>query len=220
MKIELIPVLEIEHYSDDLPLPSKSPFWQYPNLWDDYRNESLATIGFMDMPKAFSEGSSYYELSSLSDDHLSVLFMRAVEEMDDPDFESDEAPLLQGGVVLLINDLPIFYPQCCCSLADLDSWEELTKDAPQFFYHGHPSPSFNIKKTTIELDFIEHGFGSENFVPPVPTEKIELDKTVLKNAIAIVKEKLRVFEERLMRVNQEKQLGIKNIDKALKLNYR
>jgi hypothetical protein len=214
MKIELIPVLEIVFYNEDVPSPQDAtPYWEHVEIWDNFYEKQHVSAGLTDKLTAHSKGIPYYALSSISDDNLAVFILRGTEDMTEVDFDHDEAPLFQGGYVLRVNDEDISFPQCCCSLNDISAYQELVTDAPCDFYQGHPSPMVQKEKNKIILDFKEEQHG-ESFYPPVKTDKITLDKEALKAAIEVAIQQVNAFSARLERVNDEKKLGIKNIDKA------
>jgi hypothetical protein len=55
----------------------------------------------------------------------------------------------------------------------------------------------------------------EPFQPTPPTSIFTVDRGELTKAVAIVKEELRVFAQRLQKINEESDLNIKGIDNVL-----
>ena len=65
MKIELIPVVEIGYNNQGVTEPDKYPYWQYPNIWNDYNQRSYQRAGFKDKLKPYVDGSSIYKLTDI-----------------------------------------------------------------------------------------------------------------------------------------------------------
>jgi hypothetical protein len=215
MTIQLIPVIEITNYGQDIPLPNKSPCWDYPDLWNDFHEKCHKKVGFKDVLKPYAQGNSFYELSEISEGNLTKLVLDATEEMRNNQYDSDFVISFNGGCVLKIDDEDLYFPQCCCDLSDIQAWEQLIIDEPSSFYHGHPSPSVLKQKDTIVFDFVNHSFATEVFSPLIKVNSLEISKNELKQAVEEAKIKLNVFAERVKKVNKAEQLNIEDIDKLL-----
>jgi hypothetical protein len=210
MTLELIPVMEIGYNNQDLALPDKYPYWEYPEAWDIYNSECYNKAGFIDDFKPYLAGSSFYRLSEITNKNLRKLTIDHTQEMRDGKYEREQACAFFGGYVLRIDKKDKYFPQCCGDLSDIQYWENLAKGKESSFYSGHPQPRVKIKGDRIDFDFTVDEF--EEHFAPTPTENIvHFDIPSLKNAIETAKTELHVFEKRLDKINYEEKLSIDNI---------
>ena len=210
MTVELIPVIEIGYNNQDVPTPDKYPYWNYPELWDKYNNESYKKAGFIDDLKPYLAGSSFYRLSEITDNNLKKLVTDHTQELRDGKYESEQASALFGGYVLRIDGQDKYFPQCCGDLADLQYWKNLASGKEKGFYAGHPEPEVKIQGDKITFDFIV-GELDEHFAPTPNENIVHFDIPSLRKAIEIVKTELDKFEHRLEKINQDEELNIDNI---------
>ena len=214
MTVQLIPVIEIGYNNQDVPVPDKYPFWEFPKLWDKYNSDSYKKAGFIDDLKPCLAGSSFYWLSEITDRNLTKLTIDHTQEMRDGKYGRDQACAFFGGYVLRINEQDKYFPQCCGDLADLHYWENIAKGNEQALYAGHPRPQVKIQGDRIIFDFSVGEF-DEHFVPTPAEEIIEFDIPSLEKAIKTTKIELFAFEQRLNRINKDEKLNIENISGLL-----
>lgn len=210
MTVELIPVIEIGYNNQDVPTPGKYPYWNYPELWDKYNNESYKKAGFIDDLEPYLAGSSFYRLSEITDNNLKKLVTDHTQELRDGKYEREQASALFGGYVLRIDGQDKYFPQCCGDLADLQYWENLASGKEKGFYAGHPEPEVKVQGDKITFDFTVGEF-NEHFAPTPSENIVQFDIPSLRKAIEIVKTELYKFEQRLEKINQDEKLNIDNI---------
>jgi hypothetical protein len=214
MTIELIPLIEIGYNNQDIMTPDKSPYWEYPELWDKYNADNYKKAGFKDELKPYLAGSSFYRLSEITDNNLTKLVTDHTQEMREGTYEREQASAFFGGYVLRIDRQDKYFPQCCGDLADIRYWENLAKGKESGFYAGHPAPQVKIIDDTITFDFTVGEF-DEHFSPTPKENIVHFDIPSLREAIETVKNELETFELRLQKINRDKILDIDNIGELL-----
>lgn len=207
MTIELIPVIEIGYNNQDVKVPDKYPYWQHSALWDNYHDESYHKVGFIDELKPYLSGSSFYRLTDISDDNLKKLTVDHTQEL------KEQSCAFFGGYVLRVGGQDKLFPQCCGLLADINFWDKISK-GQNSYYEGHPAPQISFQENSITFDLTTNEF-DEHFQPTPPTLNFKVDRTELAKAIEKVKEELKVFGQRLQKINEEQNLGINSIDNVL-----
>ncbi|MFN8713857.1 MAG: hypothetical protein ACK5Z2_13505 [Bacteroidota bacterium] len=220
MKVELIPVIEITNYGQDVKTPENGPYWEYTDEWENFRYQSSLKAGFSEGLKPYSKATSFYRISELTDaDILKSIEKEIVrQQTEEKKGVDDLVCAYSGGYVLRIDEEDIYFPQCCCGLDDLADWEGLLNEDAADFSIGHPYPHVIQKQGKICFDFANAPL-REGFVPPVVYSSIEVEKTALEHAIREAKKELDVFAERLKDINRNENLGITEIDKRLILGY-
>lgn len=214
MIIELIPVIEIGYNNQDVPTPSKYPYWENPELWDKYNSDCYLKAGFKDEFKPYLAGSSFYRLADITDSNLTKLVIEHTQDLRDGKYGREQASAFFGGYVLCIDGQDKYFPQCCGDLEDLKYWEEIATGKEPGFQSGHPEPQVKIHGNNVTFDFTVNEF-DEHFAP-IPNENmVQFDITSLKKAIGTVKTELGTFEQRLEKINQNEKLKIENIGKLL-----
>ncbi|WP_294252273.1 hypothetical protein [uncultured Chryseobacterium sp.] len=216
MKIELISVIEIENYIEEIPFPQSGPYWEFADEWEEYHLLTNAKAGFSKDLKPYSTGSSFYRISDISDaDLLRVIQKEIDRQKDDDNSEIVElACPLMGGFVLNINESDIYYPQCCGDLSAIECWNDLLADGDSYFYMGHPSPRIIKTEKTILLDFLNSEI-QEHYVPPIKEDQIEIDTDALRIALEKVNQELHHFVERLVKINETQNLNILGMERIL-----
>lgn len=145
MKVELIPALEIpvppESRKKAGSRPAKS-FAQNPDAWDKFQQKQLAAAGFNDYSRIIRGKNFVYvdewtlvDLKNLILTHLMPNDVLVVVEKSCAFF---------GGYILIIDDVPVMVPQCCSTLADITSWQDLLNPeftSGPFCTEGHPCPT-------------------------------------------------------------------------------
>lgn len=210
MNVELIPVVEMGYYNQDIAALPKGPYWIYPAQWDKYNAECYKKAGFIDDVKPYLTGSSFYRLPEISNNNLTKLVKDHTEGMRNGKYDREQASPFSGGYVLRIDGQDKYFPQCCGDLSDIQYWEKLAKRKVKGFYQGHPEPQIEISGEQITLDFTVGEF-DEHFAPTPPENKVQLDIPSLKKAIESAKSELYVFEQRLAKINEHEKLNIKDI---------
>jgi len=206
MTLELIPVIEIGYNNQGIAVPNAYPYWDNPEIWDKYHEESYQKAGFKDKIKPYLKGSSFYRLADISDKNLKKLTIDHTQEL------KEQSCSFFGGYVLKINGQDKLFPQCCGLLADIDFWDKIS-NGQESYYEGHPAPRVDFKVSKVILDLAVE-INNESF-EPLTDKKIILEKEELKQAVRMVKEELKIFAERLEKINTEEKLGISNIDNVL-----
>jgi hypothetical protein len=209
MKIELIPVIEIGYNNQGVTEPEKFPYWQYPDIWDTYNEQSYQRAGFKDELNPYVGGSSIYKLTAISDNNLTKLTVDHTQELRDGKYERQQASAFFGGYILRIDGRDAYFPQCCGDLSDINYWERLA-DGQAPYYNGHPAPYIKFEDMNAILDFSVDKF-DEPFQPMPIAPFLSVDKSELKKAVEKAKLELQVFEERLNQINKIKNLNIENI---------
>ena len=214
MTLELIPVIEIGYNNQDVPAPDKYPYWEYPKLWDKYNSDSYKKAGFKDELKPYLAGSSFYRLSEITDGNLAKLVIDHTQAMRDGKYGREQASAFFGGYVLRFDGQDKYFPQCCGDLTDINYWENLAQGKESGFYAGHPEPQVKIQGDKITFDFTVGEF-DEHFAPTPKDNLVNFDIPSLTKAIQTVKEELKIFEQRLEKINQDEKLNIDNIGELL-----
>jgi hypothetical protein len=144
MIIELIPVLEIPIMArrrlQEIQRPPAT-FQQNPIEWDEYQRQLLVTAGFSDYQRVI-QGCSFVRADQWGLTDLRMLVQNHLAGDKEP-IPIKESCALFGGCVLVVDDVPVLVPQCCSTIADFASWEEIL--TPQFTsgpfcLEGHPGP--------------------------------------------------------------------------------
>lgn len=208
MEINLIPVIEITRWSDNIPLPNESPFWEYPDIYDIYNEACLAEAGFPDKMTPYLKGSSFYRLTEVSDANLLLQIGQRTEG-----YEPEEVCPFDGGYVLNIDGEDRLFPQCCGDLEDIQYWQNIVEGKKEF-WQGHPGPVLSFHGNSIRFD-LTTGEYDETFVPIPVLNIFEVDRQALSKAVERAKEELTVFARRLVAINEKEGLNIDGIDELL-----
>ncbi|WP_336734915.1 hypothetical protein [Chryseobacterium sp. VD8] len=214
MKIELIPVIEVSNYDEDLEMPSGS-YLEFPDEWERYNISANVKAGFSESFRAYFKSSFFYRITEISDADLLKIIHREIEiqQTEENRGIDDLACSMSGGYILKINDVDTYFPQCCGRLKHITEWEDLVSDeGNSCFYTGHPSPKVEIQQHKITFDFL-HSMPPESYAYPVSEDQIEVDKESLKTAVDNAKKELQYFSQQLIRINKKENLNIPEIDK-------
>jgi hypothetical protein len=214
MTIELIPVIEIGYNNQGVTAPDKYPYWDNSEIWDAYHKECFRKAGFKDKLTPYLKGSSFYKLSDITDDNLTKLIIDHTQEMRDGEYERpQDTCAFFGGYVLRVDGQDKYFPQCCGELSDIIYWDRLSK-GQNSYYEGHPVPQVKFENSNIVFDFSVDEF-DEPF-QPTPTENIlSINSLEFKKAVEKVKIKLKTFEQRLDKINEDEKLNIDKIGELL-----
>jgi hypothetical protein len=210
MKVELIPVIEVGYHNQDITAPDKYPYWDYPELWDKFNSDCYKKAGFKDEFTPYLAGSSFYKLNEITDNNLAKIVIDHTQQLRDGKYEREQASAFFGGYVLRIDGQDKYFPQCCGDLADLKYWENIANGEEKGFYAGHPEPQVKILGNKVTFDFTVDEF-DEHFAPTPKDNIVQFDTTSLSKAIEIVKIQLKLFEQRLKKINEDEKLNIDNI---------
>ncbi|MDG9667738.1 hypothetical protein ONV78_08350 [Hahella sp. CR1] len=164
-QIALIPVIEILYPAEakeaEKPVPNGS--WQAaPEAWDVYLRRLNRRMGFSDL-RSFPPGSRRYPVADLTQADIALAI-----DLHLGDTPLQESCGLFGGLVLMEGATPILIPQCCGMLADITSWEALTRPeafAEPFCLEGHPCPQAMSDSVEVEIQCVED---REPFEMPAP----------------------------------------------------
>lgn len=216
MKIELIPVIEITNYDQDVPLPPSGPYWKFPDQWENYSISTNIKAGFSEDLKPYFKGSSFYRVSEISDSDLLRIIKKeiAIQQTEENLGVDNLACSFTGGYILKIDNVEQYFPQCCGSLKNIIDWEDLFSEYYDSFYMGHPSPRVEKSKNKIIFDFL-HSEIQDPYAPPVLEDKIEVDENLLKIAVKNAKQEIHNFAQQLIKINKLENLNISEIDKIL-----
>lgn len=213
MVVELVPVIEIGYNNQGIKEPDKYPYWEYSKIWDKYNENSYVLAGFKNQLITCFPGSSFYKLADITDTNLSKLVIDYTEEMRNGKYGREQACSFFGGYVLRINGKDEYYPQCCGQLSDIIYWERLA-DGKYSYYEGHPAPKIEFEDNTVILNLSVDEF-DEPFQPTPNRTRLKVDISALKSAVEIANTELNCFGRRLVKINQNADLGIIDIDKLL-----
>lgn len=216
MIIELIPVIEITNYDNDIPLPPNGPYWEYSEDWENYHIQTNVEAGYSKDLRSYSKGSSLYQINNISDADLLKLIQKAIDgQQSDDDLGLEElVSPLYGGYILKIDGTNTYFPQCCSDLSDIEEWNDLLDEEENNFYMGHPSPRIKKGQKTITFDFLNSEI-QENYCPPILADHLTVDKEKLAKAIQEAKKELDIFAKKLIKINGSENLNIPNIEKIL-----
>ena len=211
--MKLIPVIELGYENQGVETPEHGPYWEYPNEWDDFNNESYKKAGFKDSFTPFDPGRSLYEIDLISDENLKKIVVDHTEELRKGEYDREQASLLFGGYVLEINGERLFYPQCCGDLGDIQFWRNIS-NGQESFYEGHPAPIVKFEKDEVLFDLTVREFDEE--FTPIPQKRVfELNKDELKKAIRQAELTLEKFANRIQVINELESLELERIEDLL-----
>jgi len=219
--MKLIPVIEIGYVNQGVETPDHGPYWEYPNEWDNFNNESYKKAGFKDSLKPFDPGGSLYEIELISDDNLKKIVVDHTEELRKGEYDREQASPLFGGYVLEINGERLFYPQCCGDLGDIQFWRNIS-NGKESFYEGHPAPIVKFENDEILFDLTVQEF-DEEFTPFPKKRKFRLHRDDLKKAINEAELTLEKFANRIQAINESENLNLERIEDLLvweNINYQ
>lgn len=211
MTVELIPVLEIMNFSQEIISPGNGPYWEYAEEWETFNQICNATAGYPDKFNSYLKGSAFYKLSEISYGNLVKLTKDYTAEFRNEDCDREQIFSFSGGYVLKIEGRDKYFPQCCGDLSDIQYWDNLVSEKNHIFYAGHPYPEVKICNGIITFDFT----GSESFAPALPEKIINITTSSLQLAIEVVRTELFHFLERIKQINLAEQINIENIDELL-----
>lgn len=215
MKIELIPVIEITNYDQDIPMPPTGPYWEFSDEWEDYHISTNIKAGYSQNLKPYAKGSSFYRVSEISDADLLKITKKEIDSQISEEGENNELYIsFYGGYILRINNIDQYFPQCCGNLGDIEDWKNLFNKDYSFFYMGHPSPRIEKSENKIIFDFLNAEI-QDGFAPPILEDSIEVDEELLRIAVENTKTELNNFAQQLVKINELENLQIPNIDKIL-----
>lgn len=203
MLVELIPVIEINCYTEKDIVKPKYPYWDNRFEWDRYREESCKKSGFTDKFIPYSFGSNFYRVIHITEKNLVKLIDERFSILNDCiDCNEDDIEPFLGGYVLKLDGEDKLFPQCCGDLSDIWSWNAIIKkDKRNILFEGHPTPKIEIDKDKINLICSNK---DEEFDPPTD-ELITVSLNDLSLAYEKAVEELKVFTQK-----------IKNIESRLK----
>jgi len=219
--MKLIPVIEIGYANQGIETPEHGPYWEYPNEWNDFNNESYKKAGFKDLFKPFDPGASLYEIELISDSNLEKIVIDHTEELRKGEYDREQASPLFGGYVLEINGERLFYPQCCGDLGDIQFWRNIS-NGKNSFYEGHPAPLVKFENDQIVLDLNVQEF-DEEFTPIPERRVLRFNKQELIKAIKEAELTLEKFSNRIQAINESENLNLKRIEYLLiweNINYQ
>lgn len=221
MNLKLIPVIEIGYNNQDIKIPEKDPYWEYPEDWDIYHKECYKKAKFKDDLIPFISGSSLYELHKISDVNLKKIVIDHTKGLRNGEYKREQANPLFGGYALQINNKNLFYPQCCGDLGDIQFWRNIS-NGRESYYEGHPAPIVKFKTDKILFD-LNIGEFDEEFVPTPKRRKFSFKKGHLKSAIKEAELQLELFADRIRSINEYENLNIERIEDLLvweNVNYQ
>ena len=215
MKIELIPVIEITNYDEDLNIPDNGPYWKYQDDWELYRQLSNKKAGFKEDLTPYLKGSPLYRMSDISHDDLLKLVLEQTQEMREHDNDRELCSAFSGGYILRIDNEDKIFPQCCSDLGSIESWHDLVTEQILTYYQGHPTPVVSFIDNFIIFDLTTKETDSEKFVPTPLQTIVKVNKEELAIAVEEVQKELQEFSIKLSKINTDNQLHIDNIEKLL-----
>jgi len=214
MKIELIPVIEIEYNNQKVELLKKHPYWKNQDIWYKYRSTLLKKAGFEDVFEPYLKGSPFYEPQKISDKNLEKIVVDHTKELREGEYKRrEQASCFLGGYVLKIDGEDKYFPQSCGDLSDIFYWEKLSLKKKSY-YEGIPAPNYTFWCNNVFFDFSVSDY-DEAFKPTPPDVSLKVDLRGLKIAIGKAKNELNKLSERVIKINQHMNWGIERIDDLL-----
>ena len=144
MKLELVPVFELEYFHPKIKAPSH-PYTT--NEYDHYLDKLYKMSGFPDKLTPIAQGYNLYSVEEISEENL-------IKIIKDSLLSKKEN--LPGGYALCEIDQvrkPILTHRCCSDFNDINSWLNLANKNRQGFWIGHPMLTCEIQDNQIR--FIE-----------------------------------------------------------------
>jgi len=205
MDLELIPLIELHYYDEDVNSPSGSSS-ELPKEWDKYNEKGFALAGFKDKFQPYESGSWLYKLNEITESNLIKIVEKYFEEFElDESLTDDNIKPLDGGYILKTINKNLLYPQCCGNLGDIDSWEGIINPNNTYFWNGHPTPIIIQKNENIVFDLTD-----------MNQKEISIDREKLKTALQETKKQLSNFSKRINKL--ENNYGIDNLGEKLIFN--
>lgn len=133
--------------------------------------------------------------------------------MKNGEYQREDVCPFFGGFILKIDNEDKYFPQCCGDISDIEYWGKISEGiiAPN---EGHPSPILKINSKNVMFDFTV-GEYDEYFEPTPPNKQLEVGIVELKLAVQKTISELNRLSNRIIRLNQELDLGIEKIDDLL-----
>lgn len=203
MAVKLTPVIELFFSnSDAVAFPKKSPYWEHADDYQKYNEQCLAHWGYDTMLSA-GKGSMFFPVTDFSFNNTDKLVKRHFAELELAQYNDDELSAIAGGYVLSINDKPLLYPQCCCSLSDISCWMDLANGNPDALMQmsSHPAPKTSFEGDNIIIDLAKTNSG-ERFSPTPANLQITIKKQELQSTLNEVYKILDKFADQIKRLNQ------------------
>lgn len=202
MDVELIPVIEIPCYNNELVSPQGN-YRNNAGEWQLYKQECQKIAGFTDIITAYPLGSDFYRVRDLPDATIKKLVLSILVEKDDGLPLEEMVRLFSGGLILKINGEARIFPECCCDLLSVHDWEQLANGDKTSFWIGHPEP-----EVAVEGDAI-------TFITYLSETPVVVNRLHLKKALKQAQAELQAFAQRLVALKQAEGWGINNIDNLL-----
>lgn len=197
MKVELVPVVEISPsvvgWQRIGPRP-ESNFMQNPLQWEQYEARILQIAGFNNYRRVLP-GSRFIAVDDWTLQDLKKLIEAHLRPGDEVVAAADSCALF-GGSILFLNGTPVLVPQCCGTLADLYSWQELVQPQFQsgyFCMEGHPCPKAARKGSMLRITC--HDEDEQFDQPTLPEFSVEIQ--ALAAAISTAEKTLTILCEKV-----------------------
>ena len=218
MKVKLVPVIEIFNSNENIKLPDFGPSWEYKDEWEAYNCLCNKAAGFSDDLKPHQKASRFYAIDELSDADLLLAIQKEIDFEESGETDTADAidfiTPFSGGYILELDNMAVYFPQCCGSLADIKEWKDLIIGKTSSFFAGHPFPRVTENGNKIRFDFVDIEV-KENFAPPCLFDVLEIEKSDLQSAIDLADTSLHILSERLKAINRSEKLDIENIEQKL-----
>jgi len=209
MKIELIPIIEIEYRNQGVTAPDKYPYWDNSEIWDNYHEECYLKAGFKDKLTPYLKGYAFYKLADISEENLKKLTLDHTQELRDGKYDREQACAFAGGYVLRVDNQDKYFPQCCGELSDITYWDNISEGRSSY-HEEHPTPKIKFENNNIVFNFSVGEF-DEPFQPPTSETILIVDRIELQKAVEKVKLELQTIEQRINKINSDENLSIENI---------
>ena len=161
-----------------------------------------------------SDALDFYRIADLTESNLGVVVANHTAALRNAQYTREEASALFGGYVLKVNGVDVYFPQCCGDLSDIRYWQQLVTGNSPISGNGHPAPIVVIKKDWVKLIFANDQ-DDEKFEPAPAQKSVDISKEELRVAVDEAKVELMDLAEKVKKINHERSLGVKDIDKLL-----
>lgn len=152
-----------------LPTIELSPFdfkrrnWKIPQSNDESEKSAFALKCLKDsgIENMFMIPETYhlYSIKGISNENLSIILQTHFKQSNlKYSFREwkDRLAALMGGLVIIEDDKIFESPGCCCDLADINQWVEISENANndwQIIQIGHPESWTNYRLNANKIEF-------------------------------------------------------------------
>lgn len=195
--MKLINTIEISPYdyaNSEYDFPNKSSV-ELPDEWDQFWRKCLADKK-LEKLTPIEKGSYLVDVNSIKDFELEIILKNELEEVDLTDYKQ-QVGVLEGGIVIKVDNKFPVVPTCCGDIGNLYLWEEIFENAHKEWkqlWIGHPWIFYRKEKDSIEFsDYYEANLDEIEEVKSL----IKVPMAELKSQFDLIKKEQLEFERRI-----------------------